>query len=109
MNAKDEGQQWVLKPDRWRHSSAFLKSPTGATYRLPEDTARDLHGALDALQQQVTELEEERDHYRAALGTIRHHAASFSVYSRTKERARTIAFIDRVLTSPSTIAQEAQR
>ncbi len=105
MNAKDEGQQWDIHTLNGQVVAAKGEPRAGAEMR----SLAGMCDLVNALQQQVTELEEERDHYRAALGTIRHHAASFSVYSRTKERARTIAFIDRALTSPSTIAQEAQR
>lgn len=88
MNAKDEGQQWR---EVWPTDSHewFISEVTNGNSVFPvlQYYAEDLVNLLNALQQQVTELEEERDHYRAALGTIRHHA----------------------LTSPSTIAQEEQR
>lgn len=126
MNAKDEGQQWVCEevPDEYAQGQpvAYTVSPYGvgtpAFWAFTYEGGQELAAYLNALQQQVTELEMMKnlweDGGREEYLLLRGKAELADIARNRIRHGATAdwsgwAFRYDVLTSPSTIAQEEQR
>lgn len=92
MNAKDEGQQWR---EVWPTDSHewFISEVTNGNSVFPvlQDYAEDLVNLLNALQQQVTELEGKAARWEALCQKLNQQAANLAVEKvALEERVRVL-------------------